>query len=67
MRKRLRVTLLFTVALGTLVFASGCPEREKVIDDIGGAPGRTMEKMRDSVQRAQDDAAERERQQLGDE
>lgn len=64
MRRSIALPLFATLLLS---FASGCPAREKAIDEIGGAPGRMMEKMKNAAERAQDQAAEREERQLADE
>lgn len=64
MRPSIALPLLAALLLS---FASGCPAREKVVDEIGGAPGRMMEKARKAAERAQDQAAEREERQLADE
>lgn len=58
---------LALAALTLALVATGCPDREKVTDQIGGAPGRTMERARDAAKRAQDQASEREKQQLDEE
>jgi len=64
MSRSIALPLLATLLLS---FASGCPAREKAIDEIGGAPGRMMERAKKAAERAQEQAAEREERQLGDE
>lgn len=65
MRRPIALPLL--AALLLLPLASGCPAREKAVDEIGGAPGRMMQKAKDAAERAQEQAAEREKRQLADE
>ncbi|HWV39630.1 MAG TPA: hypothetical protein VN033_14270 [Vulgatibacter sp.] len=64
MRRSLALPLLAVLLLS---LASGCPEREKVVDEVGGAPGRIMDQVKKAAERAQDQAAEREQRQLGEE
>lgn len=64
MRRPIALPLL--VAL-LLPFASGCPAREKAVEEIGGAPGRMMERAKKAAERAQEQAAERQQRQLDDE
>lgn len=64
MRRSIALPLLAALLLP---FASGCPAREKAIDEIGGAPGRMMDRAKQAAERAQKQAAEREQRQLDDE
>ncbi|HEY0840291.1 MAG TPA: hypothetical protein VGD74_08895 [Vulgatibacter sp.] len=64
MRRSIALPLL---AAMLLPFTSGCPAREKVVEEIGGAPGRMMDGAKQAAERAQKQAAEREQQQLDDE
>jgi len=51
--RRLPVLLVLAVLL------AGCPDREKTVEEIGGEPGRILEKMRDATERAHEEARER--------
>jgi hypothetical protein len=52
--------LLALSAFAMLVPAlSACPDREEIIDRVGGAPGRVIEKVRDATERAAEDAEDR--------
>ncbi|WP_373047466.1 hypothetical protein [Vulgatibacter sp.] len=49
--------LLVLLPLAALL--AGCPERQEVVDEVGGQPGRIMEKMKGATERAMEQEQER--------